>query len=124
MSTYRQLLGRKGEEIAERFLIQKNYEIIQRNYRRYRGEIDLIAKDGGCLVFVEVKSVSSDRFGQPVSKVNQQKQKQLGKIAMAYYQEFDLFDQDSRFDIVTVIFKGSKHIVNHIENAFWLENSS
>ena len=124
MSTHRQLLGRKGEEIAERFLIQKNYEIIQRNYRRYRGEIDLIAKDGDCLVFVEVKSVSSDRFGSPINKVNEQKRKQLGKLAMAYYQEFDLFDQDSRFDIVTVIFNGSKYIVDHIENAFWLENSS
>ena len=121
MSNYRQKLGKQGEELAEKFLSKKGYEILERNYRKYRGEIDLIAKDQDCLVFVEVKTAKSDRFGPPIFRVDARKKKQLGKIAMAYYQEKELFDQDSRFDVVTVTFSGGQPIIEHIENAFWLE---
>ena len=122
MSSHRQILGKKGEEAAEKFLIQKGYQVLQRNYRRYRGEIDLIAQDGDCLVFVEVKSGASDKFGSPIHKVDLRKQRQLGKIAMAYYQEHDLFDKDCRFDIIIVFYSGNQTTIDHIENAFWLEN--
>lgn len=124
MSSFRQQLGRKGEETAEKFLIEKDYQILHRNYRRYRGEIDLIAQDGDCLVFVEVKSGTNDRFGSPIHKVDLRKQRQLGKIAMAYFQEHDLYDQDCRFDIITIVYKGSQISIDHIENAFWLEGPS
>ncbi|MEE9170632.1 MAG: YraN family protein [bacterium] len=124
MSSYRQKLGKRGEELAEDFLINKNYEIVERNYRRYRGEIDLIARDGDFLVFVEVKTARSDRFGPPVYRVDDRKKKQLGRIAMAYFQEHDLFDQDSRFDIITVNFSGENCEIEHIENAFWLDAPS
>ena len=121
MSNYRQKLGKHGEELAEMFLSKKGYEILERNYRKYRGEIDLIAKDQEYLVFVEVKTARSDRFGPPIFRVDARKKKQLGKIAMAYYQEKELFDQDSRFDVVTVTFSSGQTNIEHIENAFWLE---
>ena len=121
MSNYRQKLGKKGEEIAEAYLRSKGYIILEKNYRRYRGEIDLIVKDKAYLVFVEVKTARSDTFGPPIYRVDKKKKRQLGKIAMAYYQENDLYDQDSRFDIVTVTVSDQKTAVNHIQNAFWLE---
>ena len=121
MSNYRQKLGKHGEELAEMFLSKKGYEILERNYRKYRGEIDLIVKDQEYLVFVEVKTARSDRFGPPIFRVDARKKKQLGKIAMAYYQEKELFDQDSRFDVVTVTFSSGQTNIEHIENAFWLE---
>lgn len=121
MSDYRQKLGKKGEKIAEQFLRHKGYEILETNYRKYRGEIDIIAKDREYLVFVEVKTARSDRFGPPIFRVDARKKKQLGKIAMAYYQEKELLDQDSRFDIITVTFSGGQSKIEHIENAFWLE---
>ena len=121
MSTYRQKLGKQGEELAERFLRQKGYEILERNYRRFRGEIDLIAKDQAYLVFVEVKTARSSQFGPPIYRVDGRKKNQLGRIALAYYQEHGLVDQDSRFDIITVTFAGGQAQIEHIENAFWLE---
>jgi len=121
LKNYRQELGKKGEELAEEYLRSKGYEIIEKNYRRYRGEIDLIAKDEDYLIFVEVKTTRSNNFGPPIYRVDQKKKRQLGKIAMAYYQEHDLFDQDSRFDVVTVTFSREKPEINHIINAFWLE---
>ena len=121
MKNYRQKLGKKGEELAEEHLRSKGYEILEKNYRRFRGEVDLIAKDEDCLVFVEVKTARSRNFGPPIYRVDQKKKRQLGKIAMAYYQEHDLYDYDSRFDIVTITFSREKPEIDHIKNAFWLE---
>jgi putative endonuclease len=121
LKNYRQELGKKGEELAENYLRSKGYEILEKNYRRYRGEIDLIAKDDDYLVFIEVKTARSSTFGPAIYRVDQNKKRQLGKIAMAYYQEHDLYDQDSRFDVVTVTFSGKDQEINHIKNAFWLE---
>jgi putative endonuclease len=121
LSNYRHKLGKIGEELAGKYLHSLGYEILEKNYRRYRGEIDIIAKDENFLVFVEVKTARSSRFGAPIYRINMKKKRQLGKIAMAYYQEKNLYDQDSRFDIVTVTFFGKKPEINHIQNAFWLE---
>ncbi|HHM23488.1 MAG TPA: YraN family protein [Bacteroidetes bacterium] len=121
MTDYRQKLGRKGEELAAEFLQRQGYRILERNYRRYRGEIDLIARDGNCLVFVEVKTVRGQRFGHPILKVDRRKREQLGRIALAYFQEHELFDQESRFDVVTVQFLGGEPVIEHWKNAFWLE---
>ena len=122
MSDYRQKLGRKGEELAAKHLLGKGYKILEKNYRRFRGEIDLIAKDKNYLVFVEVKTARSISFGPPVYRVDKRKKRQLGKIARAYYQHHKLYDQDSRFDIVTVTFVEDKVEIEHIINAFWLES--
>jgi len=123
MSTYRQKLGRTGEDLAAKFLERKGYRILVRNYRKGCGEIDLIARDGECLVFVEVKTARSEEFGHPVQKVDARKQAQLGRVATAYFQEYGLENQESRFDVVTVVFRGGKATIQHYENAFWLEAS-
>ena len=121
MSDYRQKLGRKGEELAAEHLKKKGYKILEKNYRRYRGEIDIIAKDKNYLVFVEVKASRSSSFGPPIFRVDKRKKRQLGKIARAYYQHHRLYDQDSRFDVVTVTFADGKVEIEHIINAFWLD---
>lgn len=124
MTSGRMKLGKMGEEIAASFLQGKNYEIVERNYRRYRGEIDLIARDGGYLVFVEVKTARSLKMGPPILRVDSRKRRQMGRVAAAYFQEHDLFDQDARFDIVTVTFEDNQPRIEHFENAFWLEAPS
>ncbi|HDI52242.1 YraN family protein [candidate division KSB1 bacterium 4484_219] len=115
-------LGRKGERLAADFLQKKGYQIVERNYRGYRGEIDIIAQDGNYLVFVEVKTGRSQRFGDPIWRVDRRKQRQLGKVALAYFQEKDLQEQDCRFDVITVTFTDGTPQITHIENAFWLED--
>ncbi len=114
-------LGRAGEEAAAAYLRDKAYRILERNYRWARGEIDIVAEDGDTLVFVEVKTARSDRFGPPEGWVDRRKQAQLGQVALHYLQEREITDRDCRFDVVAVRTDGRRWRFHHIENAFWLE---
>ncbi len=80
----RHLLGRRGEEESARYLSEKGYEILERDFRLFRGDIDLIACHEGTLVFVEVKTRTSDDFGFPEGALSPRKQKQIRKIALGY----------------------------------------
>lgn len=117
---YRQRIGRRGEADAVEYLEREGYFILERNFRAERGEIDIIAKDGNTLVFVEVKTRVRGGFGEPEEWVNQKKQTQIGKVAMGYLQEKRLEDVDCRFDVVAVTKMGEKTRIRHIEDAFWL----
>lgn len=114
------LLGDKGERYAARFLRRQGFRIIARQYRNQFGEIDLIALDGDQVVFIEVKTRKSDRFGQPAEAVDFAKQKQLTRLALAYLKKHGLLDRSARFDIVGIIWPdGQKHPdVQHFRNAF------
>jgi len=97
----RQESGREGEERAVRFLQKKGYEILQRNVRYRRGEIDIIATDGDTMVFVEVKAKSSPSFGVPEEAVDKRKQKQLSRLALLHLQKKGwLHRVDCRFDVI------------------------
>ena len=97
----RQESGREGEERAVGFLQKKGYEILQRNVRYKRGEIDIIARDGDTVVFVEVKSRSSSGFGVPEEAVDRRKQRQLCRLALLYLQKKGwLHRVDCRFDVI------------------------
>ncbi|MBW2466203.1 MAG: YraN family protein [Deltaproteobacteria bacterium] len=98
-------LGAKGEEIAARYLKNKGYRIIERNYRIRLGEIDIIAEHGQELVFVEVKTRSDVLFGSPFESVTKQKQKQLSKVALDYINRTHRHNRPARFDVVGIEFQ-------------------
>ncbi len=112
------LLGKKGEEVAQKFVATKGYKIIAINWTSKHKEIDIIAKDGDCLVFVEVKSRSEDYWGNPEEFVTKKKQKLLISAAESYIFEND-YQGESRFDIVSVLFLKTGTEVEHIVEAFY-----
>ncbi len=115
-------LGKTGEKLAAEYLIGKGYQICEYNYRSAWGEIDLVAWDADVLVFVEVKTRRSLKFGLPQIAVTNAKQQRMSKAALEYLQEKNLFDYACRFDIIAIIIPPgtSEPQIEHIENAFEL----
>jgi putative endonuclease len=115
----RQALGRKGEEVAVDFLKKQGYRIIKRNYRCRAGEIDIIAKQGSSLVFVEVKTRRSTHFGLPEEAVSYEKKRHLTRVALGYFTHYRIKETKCRFDVVSVVMNenGVKEI-RLIKNAF------
>ena len=113
-------LGRRGEARAARYLRGLGYRIIRRNYRSPAGEVDIIARDAGTLVFVEVKARKGHAFGAPLEAVDQRKRKRITGAAMFYMSS--LKDQPlARFDVIGVMVRGWRTEVEHIIDAFGLE---
>lgn len=118
-------LGRRGEELACRYLEEKGYRILDRNYRYERAELDIVAYDeeggrrpGGVIVFVEVKTRRGTGFGYPEEAVTEAKQKQILKAAEAYRYERQLERAPCRFDVVAIQWQPERHGIEHIEDAF------
>lgn len=114
-------IGDRGERIAAKYLRQKGYKIVCRNFRSAHGEIDLVAASRDCLVFVEVKTRKDDeahfeRYGLPCEAVDKTKQRHILYTARIYLEKHPT-DKALRFDVVEV-FLGDGARVNHIENAF------
>ena len=109
--------GKLGEELAVNYLIEKGYDILERNWRNIHKEIDIIARDGKDLVIVEVKTRQSDENGEPDMAVTRQKQTRLISAANAYLFQNKL-DINTRFDIISIIMKDNSPVINHIEDAF------
>ena len=120
MTQKRMDLGKKGEALAVAFLKKKNYKILFRNYRCRFGEIDIIAVHKKTLVFIEVKTRTSDFFGLPQEAVRQHKQKKISMVAMEFIQRNRLEDKDARFDIVGIRLLPDGYSFELIENAFEL----
>jgi len=119
MSNSRKELGRRGEELAVEYLKRKQYKILCCNYSSRLGEIDIIARNSGDLVFVEVKTRSTDAFGSPAAAVTRRKQQQIIKVAQLYLQSKKLEESSVRFDVVSVIIdKYNQKIIEIIRNAF------
>lgn len=108
MFNKRQRLGQSGEKLAALFLKKKGYKIIEKNYRSRFGEIDIIARDRKCLVFIEVKTRSSAAFGTPATSVDYRKQQQISKTAHAYLLDKQMADCDTRFDVVGITLQGTQ----------------
>lgn len=118
MAINKKKYGKYGEELARGYLINNGFEIIERNYTFGRGEIDIIAKEKECLVFVEVKYRKSYKFGQPEYSISKRKLEQIKKIASAYLYEKEIRDTDCRIDVVTIVnLPNKKPVINHIRNA-------
>lgn len=111
-------VGREGEALAASYLEAAGYAIVARNVRTKLGEIDLIARDGHVLVFVEVKSRRSERFGRGVDAVDARKQARLRRLAEAYLGTRS-GSEAVRFDVVDVLFKyGTTPDLVHVRAAF------
>jgi len=110
--------GNYGETAARGYLAAKGYEILAERYKVGGGEIDLIARDGGYLVFVEVKYRRQANFGSPAAGVTKAKRRAIAAAARRYLADRGLVDVDCRFDVIEV-FGREELTVNHIENAFW-----
>lgn len=113
------LTGRRGEAQAEKFLKKAGLQIIARNVHVGCDELDLIAKQGDTLIFVEVKTRKNEDFGRPAAAVNRAKRKKLSRAAIRFLKKRKLRPPYIRFDIVEVIGDGLQ--VRHIPNAFPME---
>lgn len=113
--------GRIGEKHAEKFLKKAGLQIIARNVHVGYDELDLIARQGDTLIFVEVKTRSNENFGRPAAAVNRAKRKKLSRAAMHFLKKRKLRPPYIRFDVVEVI--GDKPDIRHIQNAFQLEGN-
>jgi putative endonuclease len=111
-------LGKKGEDSAAAYLAGLGYKIIDRNWRHQKDEIDIIARDGDFLVIVEVKTRSTDVFGNPEDAVTNKKQKFLIRAAEEYIFKNDI-QLETRYDIVSIVKQGNKEIIKHIKEAFY-----
>ena len=110
-------LGKRGEELAVKYLQKKGYTIVVKNYRYLKAEVDIIAKKENNLVAVEVKTRSSNYYENPQDAVNSKKIKLLVAAIDNYVTENDL-DVDVRFDIVAIVKIGNSFEIEHIEDAF------
>ncbi len=117
----RKELGKKGEEIALRFLKKNGYRMIERNYICKMGEMDIIAREKDTLVFIEVKTRTSTEFGPPQLAVNASKQRQLSKVALNYLNERRLKDVKARFDVVAILLGQKGEEIELIKDAFDLQ---
>jgi putative endonuclease len=119
MSDSRQHLGKRGETLATNFLKENGYTILTRNYRRLSGEIDIIARDGDYLVFIEVKTRTGTSHGHPLEAITLRKQRQISKVAQCYLAEKNLFDTTARFDVVSIVMsRNNQAQVEIVTNAF------
>jgi putative endonuclease len=113
----RRQTGRRGEDIAAAYLINKGYSILQHNWSCPTGELDLITQTGQTLVFVEVRARHGNRFGSAEESITPAKQARLIELAQAYLQETGREPSSWRIDVVAVQLEQAAPRVKHIENA-------
>jgi len=119
MTRERQALGKWGEELAYRAIKRLGYKKIVRNYRCPLGEVDLIAKDGETLVFIEIKTRKGRGLAYAKEAVNERKKRQLSKVALFYMKTLDVCDRPARFDVVAVSLENdSQPTIELIKDAF------
>lgn len=112
-------LGGRGEEAAASYLISKKYAILARQYRCRAGEIDLVARDGDTIVFAEVKTRRSLRFGLPSEAVDRRKRQRMMRSAAWYMTSMALpADTPCRFDVIEVYAEPERWRIRHYESAF------
>jgi putative endonuclease len=122
VSLFRKLLGKEGEDRAAHFLTKQGYRILERNYRTRSGEIDLIALHQGVVVFVEVKTRTSNAFGAPELAVTPAKQRRMVMAAFGYIKHRKLHQVPCRFDVVAISVSAEKGL-ELIQNAFEMDRT-
>ncbi len=113
-----QELGIYGEKLAVKLLLEKRHTILTQNYRKGRGELDIVSTDGEMLVITEVKTRNSDALGAPYYAVSRKKQSQIVKLTNAYILENKLMNE-VRFDIISIVHNQYRTTIEHIEEAFY-----
>ncbi len=117
-------IGRIGEKIAVKYLKKHGYKIIERNFKLKCGEIDIVAKEGEYICFIEVKTRTSNSFAEPYEAVDYKKQKKLYRLAEIWLSMHKLHNALCRFDIVSILLNKNCAIceIKLIKDAFWLDN--
>jgi putative endonuclease len=114
----KQLLGRLGETAAARHLVQSGWEILERNYRCRKGEIDIVARDQEGVVFVEVRTRASDVFGTPEESITAPKARRMMHCALTYMATHPDLSADWRIDVIAVRVERNRTLsVSHYRNA-------
>ena len=114
-------VGSRGEELAAAFLQRIGFSIVERNFRCKGGEIDIVAKDGNTLVFIEVKSRKTVSYGVPQLAVTPFKQRQISKAALTWLAINHKHDAPARFDVIAILLSSDyQYRIEHIKNAFEL----
>jgi len=111
-------LGENGEALAKDFLENKGYAVLERNWRYSHKEVDLIARKGNTLVFIEVKTRTGDDVQHPEVAVNKAKQRHLVRAAEEYMSKRKQ-DMEVRFDVIAIVFGNGLPKINHFEDAFF-----
>ena len=122
MSQDRQDFGRQGEQVAERWLRQRGWRVLQRRFRSGHRDIDLIAERDGLVAFVEVKARRGIEFGDPVEAVNWKKRMELVRSASVWIDRNGRPGEQYRFDVIGVLVQGARVRVRHVTDAFSLSN--
>ena len=113
-----QNFGKLGEDKAASFLTEKGYEIVERNYRYKKSEVDIICKKENLLVFVEVKTRSNKNFGEPETFVSHSQQKAILRAAEEYMLQTN-WPSDIRFDIIAIVINKDFEELTHLKDAFY-----
>ena len=111
-------LGKLGEDLAVRELERRGYAILARRYRRRGGELDIVARDGATIVFVEVKTRDGDAFGEAGEAVTWLKQRRMTRLAIDYMMRHRLLGAPCRFDVVSVRVDAGRPSIEIVQNAF------
>ena len=120
MQNKRQQFGKRSENLAVWYLKKIGYKIIEQNYRTPLGEIDIIAKEKKTIVFVEVKSRQSIRYGNPKWAVTPKKQRKISMVALQYLKSIRQTDAKARFDVVAITSNRDEPQIEIVKNAFEL----
>jgi putative endonuclease len=115
----RRALGQRGEALVADWYEQAGYEILERNWRRREGELDLILGRGRALIFCEVKTRTSNRFGAPVEAITRTKQQRIRTLAAMWLGESGLRGRPLRFDVASVMVeRGREPVIEVLEGVF------
>jgi putative endonuclease len=117
---WRRWFGTRSERAAARYLRRQGFRIVARNYRCPLGELDLVALEGDCVVFVEVRSTGSDDVSRPATSVDLAKQRRLTDLGVYFLREHRLLEQPARFDVLALTWPPSQRepTITHYRNAF------
>jgi putative endonuclease len=118
MTIARQTLGKTGEDLACRELERRGYVIVARRYRRRGGELDIVARDGATLVFVEVKTREGRAFGEAAEAVTPFKRRRIAQLAVDYMMRHHISGCPCRFDVVSIHFDSGKPVLEVFQGAF------
>ena len=113
-------MGKQGETDAVNLLKKKGYRILERNYRTKAGEVDIIARHRGTIVFVEVKARGNHHYGNPKYAITPRKKRNLSMAALSYLKKTGQSNAKARFDVVAIVHTGGAQSVEVIQNAFEL----
>lgn len=117
---WRRWFGTRSERAAAHFLQRQGYRIVARNYSCPQGELDLVAVDGGCVVFVEVRSTGTADLHKTAASVDHAKQRRLTTLALHFLQRYRLLDHPARFDVLVLSWPADRNepVIIHYRNAF------